>query len=641
MRARTVGFVVALLAMVIAPIARADSPPSPYPGGGWSPEQPTYGAAVDPVVMVPMDDGVKIRVQVVYPTDPATGVRARGPFPVLITQSPYSTNLGVAGNVPACQDAVTDTLTNLPGELSAGSELGPCPGSYYVERGYIVIQSDQRGTGLSEGDHWGLFGPRDAKDGAELAQWAANPRTVPGSNGRVGLFGCSALGISQLVTAAELGREYGANQPVKAMVPGCITGGMYRDTAFDNGIPAPIAGLLGAQAGLDATRQPIDTAIFQRLSKSFGPNIFSGGDMAYERQFWGDRKVADQAGDIVKSGMRVLTYVGWQEGGFIGGLDLYTQLQNAWAGRDRFAPMSAGQKVTGRYQLFIANGPHGCCMADPGVQLQFFDHWLKDDNTGVDDTTRTPMHIQELGTGRYVNVSAYPFTGDSSPYYLGAGTMTATAQPGGTDQLVWGPPSNGGTSRSYVSDPLARGATIAGPMSLAVYASSSNTNLQLLATLSDVAPDGTVTEVTHGSLLGSLSELDKSRSWTSRQGAVMRPYPLFQKDIYKPAGQVVAYDLALQPKLYAVAPGHRIQITLATQASPQACAAVATLGPPLGCLLTTPQQRTLAGGVYQIQRGGRYPTVLNLPLLPYGVYPTTPSNVTPTSGGQLVPHNWG
>src|SRR5438067_6348750 len=80
---------------------------SPYPGGQW-PEAAGYGVGVDSVVMVPMDDGVQIRLQVFYPTDPTTGVPAAGPggrgFPVLLTQTPYSANLGVAGNVPACKD---------------------------------------------------------------------------------------------------------------------------------------------------------------------------------------------------------------------------------------------------------------------------------------------------------------------------------------------------------------------------------------------------------------------------------------------------------------------------------------------------------------------------------------------------------
>ena len=42
-------------------------------------------------ISVRMDDGVVISTEVVYPTDPATGARAAGTFPVLLTQNPYGT----------------------------------------------------------------------------------------------------------------------------------------------------------------------------------------------------------------------------------------------------------------------------------------------------------------------------------------------------------------------------------------------------------------------------------------------------------------------------------------------------------------------------------------------------------------------
>ncbi|WP_405182683.1 CocE/NonD family hydrolase [Nocardia sp. NBC_01377] len=641
MRTRMVGVVLVLaMCAVVPPSAGADT--TAYPGGWWAPEPATYAAAVDPVEMVPMDDGVKLRVQIVYPTDPMTGARARGPFPVLLTQTPYSTTVGVTSNAPVCDDSVIAPLESLPGLLGAArSVVGPCPGDYFAKRGYIVVQSDQRGTGLSEGDEWGMFGPRDARDGAAIALWASKAANIPESSGQVGLFGCSAMGISQLVTAAELGRRYGADQPVKAMVPGCITGGMYRDTAFDNGIPAPVSAMLSAKVVQDATRWPATPDSWQRATHSIGPDIFLGGDSAYERQFWQDRKIADQAGDIVKSGARALIYVGWQEGGFIGALDLYGQLQNAWAGRDQFGPMLPGQRATGRYQLMIGPGAHGCCLNDPGVQLQFFDHWLKGKDTGIDDTTTTPIHAYERGGDRYVNLSNYPFTDDYTSYRLGNATLAATPSEGGVDRLAWGPPSDAGTSRSYLSEPLREGATIAGPISVTVYAASSTTNLRLVATMSDVAADGSATEITHGSLLASLSDLDASRSWTSANGAIIRPYPSLRSDDYKPAGEVVRYDVALQPALFAVAEGHRIRLTLATQPDPAACGAAVGLGAPIGCLSTATQAATLGGGVYEIWRDDRYPSALHLPLLPYRRYSTVPSDATPTSSGYAVPRNWG
>ncbi|MFI0468308.1 CocE/NonD family hydrolase C-terminal non-catalytic domain-containing protein [Saccharopolyspora sp. 5N102] len=60
----------------------------------------------------------------------------------------------------------------------------------------------------------------------------------------------------------------------------------------------------------------------------------------------------------------------------------------------------------------------------------------------------------------------------------------------------------------------AKGATLAGPMSATIYARSSNTDLELIAHLYDVAPDGTATRIMEGAVLGSQRELDPRKSCT-------------------------------------------------------------------------------------------------------------------------------
>jgi uncharacterized protein len=48
-----------------------------------------YGIGVRHNVAVPMSDGVVLRADIHYPTDPATGQPATGPFPVLLSVTPY------------------------------------------------------------------------------------------------------------------------------------------------------------------------------------------------------------------------------------------------------------------------------------------------------------------------------------------------------------------------------------------------------------------------------------------------------------------------------------------------------------------------------------------------------------------------
>lgn len=118
-----------------------DGPKTPWPGGIWTPAEPSYGTAQDLQASVTMSDGVILTADILYPTDLATGVRASGQFPVLLTQSPN----------------VRDD---------------PKVGDYVVQRGYIYVTARVRGTRTSGGS-FSLFSERDAQDGAELVEWVA------------------------------------------------------------------------------------------------------------------------------------------------------------------------------------------------------------------------------------------------------------------------------------------------------------------------------------------------------------------------------------------------------------------------------------------------------------------------------------
>src|SRR5215210_2436058 len=158
-----------------------------------------------PNVAVTMDDGVALVGDVMYPTDPATGDRAPGRFPVLLTQNPYT-----------CQTTAGNTGPADPfGPGTTGT-------SYFVGRGYILAAICVRGTGRSGGT-FEFFGSREQQDGVALVDWAAH--RVEGSNGVVGLTGCSYLGATQLFIAGALP----ASSPVKAILPSCWGAETYRE----------------------------------------------------------------------------------------------------------------------------------------------------------------------------------------------------------------------------------------------------------------------------------------------------------------------------------------------------------------------------------------------------------------------------
>jgi len=113
---------------------------------------------VEQGVRVPMRDGVHLVADVYRPEAP-------GPFPVLLERTPYNR-----------RNAATGVLL--------------------ASHGYIVVLQDTRGRYDSEG----MFYPfrNEADDGYDTVEWAA---ALPGSNGRVGTFGGSYVGATQMLAA--------------------------------------------------------------------------------------------------------------------------------------------------------------------------------------------------------------------------------------------------------------------------------------------------------------------------------------------------------------------------------------------------------------------------------------------------------
>ncbi|MCB0186971.1 MAG: CocE/NonD family hydrolase, partial [Caldilineaceae bacterium] len=116
-------------------------------------------------IMVPMRDGVQLATDIYRPADGA-------PTPVLMARTPYNKDGILGGNVFDIMAA--------------------------VQAGYTVVVQDVRGRYGSEG----LFNPhiQETADGVDVFAWAA---AQPWSNGRIGTFGGSYLGGTQLLPARE------------------------------------------------------------------------------------------------------------------------------------------------------------------------------------------------------------------------------------------------------------------------------------------------------------------------------------------------------------------------------------------------------------------------------------------------------
>ncbi len=593
----------------------------------WHPGPAKYGVYEERNLPVTMSDGTVLRVNVYYPA--VANHPARGRFPVLLTQTAYGKD--IAG--------------------SASDVTGESP--YLIERGFIDVVADVRGTGDS-GGQFGFFDPSQQSDGVKLVHWAAK---VPHSDGRVGLYGASYLGINQLLTVGRLGRH----SPVKAIFPIVSGTDLYRDTASDGGlIDLEFGGLyVGLTGSLNAVApvaenpsDPLDTFEVElqhvaNLANFDLPLLLDttfGGDQAFDGTYWQARSPINALAHVVRNRVPAYLVGGWYDIFQRGEPLNFSGLENALGHRSVYAPMSSRRRSSSRYQLTMGPWYHLTAAShdfDP-TMLAWFDHWLKGQRTGI-TSTRKPTHLYLLGADRYVNESQWPPAGlrpttwffgagrsGSAPGSQNDGTLTRARPTSGTgaDQISWLPadlncsreldqwsmgafedvagPSNpnsgpcaqndaltetGPGSLTYTTAPFGRATVIGGPVDATLYASSTRPETEMVATLEDVAPDGTATPITSGALLGSLRAVDAARSWRVAGGRYVLPYHPYTVASARavPVGRVTRFDIEIRPTFAEIAAGHRLRLTVTTSDLP-------TLVPP------EPDQGNLLGGNYSVQR---------------------------------------
>ena len=599
----------------------------------WTPGPARYGVGVRHNVGVPMSDGVVLRADIHYPTEPTIGEPAAGPFPVLLSITPY----GKKAPPPAAQ-------------------IGGGATPYLIKRGYIEVMVDVRGTGTSGGS-FEMFGPRQTQDGVELVAWAS---TLPNSNGRVGMFGISYLACNQLFTAAAVGPD----SPLKAIFPVMAANDFYRDASSMGGVPhmrtvrayGSTYRLLNVvnpaleyltRGGHDRPRAGGLAAVRQRGRDQrhyFRPLVADavrGGDTAFDGPFWDDMRPGSVLPRIVDNGVAVFLVGGWHDAFQRGAPLNYAALQNAFAGRPATSPMAPGQATSNRIRLLMGPWYH---VSDwdglhlNALQLRWFDRWLKDDASAA--VSGSPFTFQAIGSSKWFHTNEFPLS-EATPTKLhlsparrlsvdptpDESEATLLYTPRGPiagrslEQWSLGMPSYFVSQRgrrirydldnrrlqrealTYTTEPFTSPKLLAGPITLTVHATATTTETLWVAHLDDVFPDGTSRPLTQGALLGSLRALDPSRTWTLPDGSVLRPYHISTRAAAQPVvpGELTRYDVELFPTAALIDTNHRLRLTLTTYDFPH-------------LVPTKPARRALAGGRYQLRQGGSTPSYLVVPL---------------------------
>jgi putative CocE/NonD family hydrolase len=126
---------------------------------------------------------------------------------------------------PAAEVSLPVLLMRLPyNKTTGGANWGYAHPAWYASRGYVVAVQDVRGRFASDGDFYPFR--HEAADGYESVEWAAR---LPGSNGKVGMYGFSYPGATQLLAAT-------AQPPsLAAIAPGFTSSQFYEGWAYSGG----------------------------------------------------------------------------------------------------------------------------------------------------------------------------------------------------------------------------------------------------------------------------------------------------------------------------------------------------------------------------------------------------------------------
>lgn len=467
-------------------------------------------------VAVKMRDGVTLRADVYRPT-------ADGKFPVLLQRTPYDKNNGVEFGLKA------------------------------AAQGYVVIFEDVRGRYASEGE-WYTF-KNEPNDGYDTVEWAA---ALPYSNGKVGMFGGSYVGATQMLAAI-------AHPPHLAGICPVVTASNYHanwtyqggalvqwfDESWTSGLAMNTFDRTVGRSGnamngiwkLPLTEYPLFT--FQHpledvtSSASLAPYFIDWLAHPSYDDYWKRVSIEEHFGDITVPALHVGAWYDLFLGGSLRnyeGIRDHGGSDEARKGQ-RLLVIIGGHSGGGRKIGEVDFGPEAEKWNENEATLEWYDFLFK----GVQNrwASGKPVKIFVMGANQWRDEDDWPLArAVSTRYFLhsagkanslrGNGTLSTTAPAReAADEYVYDPsnpaPTVGGPlccdgghlapgprdqraveAREdvlvYSTPPLTQDVEVTGPVSVELYAKSSAVDTDFTGKLIDVGPDGFAQNMTEGIL---------------------------------------------------------------------------------------------------------------------------------------------
>lgn len=545
--------------------------------------------------------------------------KADGSFPVMLTRLPYNKNL------PNFSHRYIDPIRA-------------------ALHGYVVIIQDVRGRYASEGD----FNPylQEYEDGYDTVEWAAK---LPYANGKVGMFGLSYYGFTQLYAAME------RPPSLKTIMP-AMTGNLSRNGLFNRDgiheLAATETWILDSVAPNYLSRKQkgeVDEA-WNEITRDLDnidewhkykpvkdwPPVQKHPTLVpfFKKYFLDDfgdelREVtAEKKEEQGKIELPAYHIAGWYDSHLAPTLWNYESMQSEkndqkliigpWAhgvfdsdiGERSFGIESSGDYIDGESDL-------------TSLHVNWFNHWLKADNSSINE--EDPVKIFIMGINEWRSEKEWPLerTAYTSFYLTSNGNANTDNEAGlltrnipkenGEDAYIHDPaypvPTHGGGTLFfkgrnagprdqrrieerddvvvYTSAPLTEPLEVTGWVKVKLWASSDAVDTDFTAKLIDVLPNGRAYNLTDGIVRAKQQIPEK--------------IPL--------NGEVVEFEIDLWATSNVFLPGHSIRLEIASSNFPRFEA-----NPGTGQTMLDSAEVVKANQT--IYHGPDYPSHVVLPIIP-------------------------
>lgn len=503
-----------------------------------------------------LSDGVILVSDHYYPS-------GNGPWPTLLMRQPYG------------RDIASTVVYAHP--------------VWFARHGYHVVIQDVRGRGGSQGEFYPFR--NEGKDGAETIAWLCQHSA---SNGRIGMYGFSYQGATQLLAAAE--------QPegLQCIAPHMTAADLYHGWFYHQGAlrlnstlgwgiqmlreDARRKALREASDRLEAAWANIRTQV-QSAPYAHHPALADSSLPTYVRDwfehrepgdYWTTQDISTRVDKIETPGLHL---AGWFDTYLEGTISGYLALRN-----------HAGTKFARDNQYLIVGPwvhiPWGDRVGDTNVGeaenldtnqilLRWFHHWLEDSN---DFGEETRVRYFALGPNEWRSASEWSQPAAYALYLHSAGNANSrkgdgslsleapkekeprdvfvydpevpVSAPGGP-QALSGPFDQGALEMGnnlliYTSDPVACETEVFGQPRVKLFTATSAAHTDFTAKLVRVTASGRAEFICIG---------------------VARSSWLFRDTGYT-ADEVHAWEFTLEPIAFALAPGERLRLEIASSAFP-------------------------------------------------------------------------